>query len=199
MCSSGPVGTTPLPVRPQSRREGCSPHTLPGGPWLESGIPHRRGTSQAENVFFYVEGPVSTTTPVPGSDPLRSYSSPLLPISEGAHPASFAPVSSSTPYVPSGQQPWNERTSGEASRMFMGPLQQLMHPRSAALSTPSRSEAPASFTAPYPVANLTVTSDATIQSPNPQPTSGTGPLASSIWAGTAVAATPIHHQLYHGL
>src|SRR5882724_8158247 len=102
MCSSGPVGTTPLPVHPQSRREGHSPHSLPGGPWLESGIPHQRRTSLAENVFFIVENPISTTTPGPGSDPLWSYSSPLLPISEGAHPTSFAPASSSTPYVPSG-------------------------------------------------------------------------------------------------
>src|SRR5882724_12133249 len=100
--SSGPVGTTPLPMRPQSRREGRSPHSLPGGPWSEIGIPHQRRTSLAENVFFTVGNPISTTTPGPGSDPLRSYSSPLLPISEGAHPTSFAPASSSTPYVPSG-------------------------------------------------------------------------------------------------
>src|SRR5882724_8683110 len=145
--SSGPVGTTPLPVCPQSRREGRSPHSLPGVPWLESGIPHQRRTSLTENVFFIVENPISTTTPGPRSDPLRSYSSPLLPISEGAHPASFAPVLSSTPYVPPGRQPWNKRTSGEASQMFMGPLKQLMHPRSATLHTPSWYEAPASFTA----------------------------------------------------
>src|SRR5882724_6480929 len=69
--------------------------------------------------------------------------------------------------------------------MFMGPLQQLMHPRSAALHTLSRSEAPAFFTAPYPVANPTVISDATIQSPNPRPTSGTGPLATSVREWTA--------------
>src|SRR5882724_8843788 len=87
--SSGPVGTTPLPMRPQSRREGRSPHSLPGGPWSEIGVPHQRRTSLSENVFFTVGNPVSTTTPGPGSDPLQSYSSPLLPISEGAHPASL--------------------------------------------------------------------------------------------------------------
>src|SRR5882724_11211640 len=59
--SSGPVGTTPLLVCPQSRREGCSPHSLPGGPWSESGIPHQRRTSHAENVFFIVENPGSAT------------------------------------------------------------------------------------------------------------------------------------------
>src|SRR5882724_4198686 len=59
--SSGPVGTTPLLVCPQSRREGCSPHSLPGGPWSESGIPHQRRTSLAKNVFFIAENPVSTT------------------------------------------------------------------------------------------------------------------------------------------
>src|SRR5882724_11049145 len=100
--SSGLVGMTPLPVHPQSRREGCSPHSSPGGPWSEGGIPHRGRTSHAENVFFDIEGPISTTTPVSGPDPLRLYSSPLLLISEGAHPASFAPVLSSTPYIPPG-------------------------------------------------------------------------------------------------
>src|SRR5882724_6719396 len=78
--------------------------------------------------------------------------------------------------------------------MFMGPLQQLMHPRSATLRTPSRSEAPASFTAPYPVANPTVTLDVTIQSPNPQPTSGTGPLATSIWEWTARELEDLRQQ-----
>src|SRR5882724_1398061 len=101
---SGPVGTTPLPIHPQSRREGRSPHSSPGGPWSEGGIPHRRRTSHTENVFFKVEGPVSTTTPVSGPDPLQLYSSPLLPILEGAHPASFAPVSLSTLYGLPGRQ-----------------------------------------------------------------------------------------------
>src|SRR5882724_9944015 len=100
--SSGPAAPTPLPMRPQSRREGRSPHAVPGGPWSESGIPHQRRTSLAKNVFFTIGNPVSTTTPGLESDPLQSYSSPLLPISEGAHPASFAPASSSTLYVPSG-------------------------------------------------------------------------------------------------
>src|SRR5882724_8631222 len=67
----------------------------------------------------------------------------------------------------------------------MGPLQQLMHPRSAALRTPSHSEALASFMALYSVANPTMTLDATIQSPNPRPTSGTGLLATSVWEWTA--------------
>src|SRR5882724_8572661 len=76
----------------------------------------------------------------------------------------------------------------------MGPLQQLMHPRSAALHTPSRSGAPASFTAPYPVANPTVTSDVTIQSPNPRPTSGTRPLATSVREWTACELKYLRQQ-----
>src|SRR5882672_12024378 len=62
----------------------------------------------------------------------------------------------------------------------MAPLSCLMHPRSAALRTPSRSEAPASFSAPYPPIQPAVTTPAFVHSPNPRPIAGVHPTASTM-------------------
>ena len=73
-----------------------------------------------------------------------------------------------------------------------GTPEQLIHPRSAAFHTLSHSGVPALFMAPYPVANLTVTLDIMIQSPNPCLISGADPLASSIWAWMACKVEYLH-------
>src|SRR5882672_5605544 len=81
-------------------------------------------------------------------------SPPFQLILEEPPRTSFSPASVSTPFSPWERWPGNEHPSApppeEASRIFMVPLSCLMHPRSAALHTPSRGQAPVSFSAPYP-------------------------------------------------
>src|SRR5882672_9974632 len=62
----------------------------------------------------------------------------------------------------------------------MALLSRLMHPRSATLCTPSRSEAPVSFSAPYPTIQPAVTMPAFFHSPNPRPIAGVHPIASTV-------------------
>src|SRR5882672_2824920 len=62
----------------------------------------------------------------------------------------------------------------------MAPLSRLMHPRSAALCTPSRCEPPPSFSAPYPTIQPTVTMPAFIHSPNPRLIAGVHPITSTV-------------------
>src|SRR5882672_1424723 len=62
----------------------------------------------------------------------------------------------------------------------MAPLSRLMHPRSATLRTPSRSEAPVSFSAPYPIIQPAVTTPAFVHSPNPRPIAGVHPIALTV-------------------
>ena len=62
----------------------------------------------------------------------------------------------------------------------MAPLSHLMHPRSAALRTPSRSEAPVSFSAPYPTIQPTVTTPAFVHSLNPHLIAGVHPIMSTV-------------------
>src|SRR5882672_12963608 len=68
----------------------------------------------------------------------------------------------------------------EASHTFMAPLSRLMHPRSAALHTPSRDQAPMSFSAPYPPVQPSVTMAAFVHSPNPHPITGVHPITSTV-------------------
>src|SRR5467141_102140 len=62
----------------------------------------------------------------------------------------------------------------------MAPLSRLMHPRLAALRTLSRSEAPVSFSAPYPTIQPAMTMPAFVHSPNPRPIAGVHPIASTV-------------------
>src|SRR5882672_2556834 len=68
----------------------------------------------------------------------------------------------------------------EASRTFMAPLSRLMHPRSAALHTPSRDQAPTLFSAPYPMIQPSATMAAFVHSLNPRPIAGVHPIASTV-------------------
>src|SRR5882672_7932190 len=105
-------------------------------------------------------------------------------IFEEPPPMNFAPAMASTPYGPSDRWPGSEYPSapplGGASRMFMAPLSRLMHPRSAALRSPSRGEAPTSFSAPYPMVPPPVTAAAIVHSPNPRPIAGVHPMATTV-------------------
>src|SRR5882672_6024727 len=97
--SSGPVGTTPIPPCPTSRREDRIPHrvTLPVSSPASDHLPSPlRGT-------LPVEGPSQ------GATNLRSWmqrateralrpSSPFMLIFEELPPTNFAPVMASTPY-----------------------------------------------------------------------------------------------------
>ena len=89
--------------------------------------------------------------------------SPLFqPILEDPPTTSFALASASTPYGPwercTGSEHPSTPPSKEASCIFMAPLSHIMHPRSAALCTPSQGEAPVSFSCslhplPKPLSN----------------------------------------------
>src|SRR5882672_2624280 len=98
--------------------------------------------------------------------------------------ASFAPAVVSTPFGPWERWPGNDHAPAppleEASHVFMAPLSHLMHPRSAALRTPSRSEAPVLFSAPYPTIQPAVTTPAFVHSPNPRPIVGVHPIALTV-------------------
>src|SRR5712664_4411622 len=171
--SSGPVGTTPIPPRPTSRREGRSPHHLslpassPTGDNMQS---HTMGPPPME------ESAGSTPTTRPGwrneAQQLLRASPPFQPILEEPPHASFAPASVSTPFSPWERWPSNEHPPAppleEASRVFMALLSRLMHPRSATLHTLSRSEAPVSFSAPYLTIQPAVTTPAFVHSLNPR-------------------------------
>src|SRR5882672_3429948 len=167
--SSGPVGTTPIPPRPTSRREGGSPHHL--------SLPASSPT--VDNMQSCTMGPPpmeeyagSTPTTRPGwfnkAQQLLRASPPFQPILEEPPHAGFAPALVSTPFSPWERWPGNEHPPapppGEASHAFMAPLSHLMHPRSAALHTPSRSKAPASFSATYPTIQPTMTMPAFVHS-----------------------------------
>src|SRR5467141_3437220 len=111
-------------------------------------------------------------------------SPPFLPIFEEPPRASFAPAAVSTPFSPWERWPGNEHAPAppleEASRAFMAPLSRLMHPISAALRTPSWSEAPVSFSASYPIIQPAVTTPAFVHSPNPRPITGVHPNTSTV-------------------
>src|SRR5882672_6906095 len=126
----------------------------------------------------------STPTTRPGwfneAQRLLRASPPLQPILEEPPHASFALASVSTPFSPWEGWPSNEHPPApppeEASHVFMAPLSRLMHPRSAALRTLSRSEAPVSFSAPYPTIQLAITTPAFVHSLNPRPIAGVHPI-----------------------
>src|SRR5467141_1859207 len=145
--SSGPVGTTPIPPRPTSRREGGSSHhlSLPASsPTVDNMQSRTMGPPPME------EPTGSTPTTRPGwhneAQRLLQASPPFQPILEEPPRASFAPTAVSTPFSTWERWPSNEHPPApppeEASCAFMAPLSHLMHPRSAVVCTLSRSEAP---------------------------------------------------------
>src|SRR5882672_6330104 len=126
----------------------------------------------------------STPTTRPGwrneAQWLLQASPPFQPILEELPHASFPPASVSTPFGPWERWPGNEHPSApppeEASCTFMAPLSQLMHPRLAALHTPSRGQAPASFSAPYPTIQPSETIAGFVHPQNPHPITGVPPI-----------------------
>jgi len=140
---------------------------------------HLMGTPPMEGY----PGGTSTTRPGWFNEACRLLrASPLfLLILEELPPTGFAPASSSTPYGPWERWPVNEYPTApppeEASHMFMEPLSHLMHPRSAALHTPSWVEAPASFSFQYPTVQPSVTAATFVHSQNPHPITGVPPIA----------------------
>src|SRR5467141_844182 len=183
--SSGPVGTTTIPPRPTSRREGRSPHhlSLPASsPTVDNMQSRSMGPPPIE------ESAGSTPTTRPGwrneAQRLLRASPPFQPILEEPPHASFAPTAVSTPFSPWERWPGNEHPPApppeEASRAFMAPLSHLMHPRSAVLCTPPRSEAPVSFSAPYPTIQPAVTIHPFVHSPHPHPIAGVHPIALTV-------------------
>src|SRR5882672_7211936 len=76
--------------------------------------------------------------------------------------------------------------------MFLAPLSHLMHPRSAALHSPSMGEAPALFSAPYPMVQPPATMAAIVHSPNPRPIAGVHPTTSTVDDITRREAEYIH-------
>src|SRR5882672_10867836 len=186
--SSGPVGTTPIPPQLTSRREGRSPHhlSLPASsPTVDNMQSCTMGPPPME------ESAGSTPTTRPGwrneAQQLLRASPPFQLILEELPRASFAPTAVSTPFIPWERWPSNEHPPApppeEASHAFVAPLSRLMHPRSAALHTPSRSEAPVSFSAPYPTIQPAVTMPAFVHSPNPRPIAGVHSIASTVDEG----------------
>src|SRR5467141_1748350 len=95
----------------------------------------------------------STPTTRPGwfneAQRLLHASPPFQPILKEPPCTSFSPASVSTPFGPWERWPGNKQLSApppeEARRTFMAPLSRLMHPRSAALCTPSQDQALALF------------------------------------------------------
>src|SRR5882724_9770667 len=129
--STGPVGTTPGPPRPQSRRGGMSPTTLS----LVNVSPVHHGLG-----LHQMEGPPTETTPfnVPRHVLPRS---PLSLIGEHPQVTGFAPLSSSTPYEPLMREPPPGYPTASPSRgapsTFMEPLSRMIHSRLETPRTPS--------------------------------------------------------------
>src|SRR5882724_3588250 len=162
MRSTGPVGTTPGPPLPQSRRGGTSPTT----PSLVnvSPIHHSLGLHQ-------MEGPPTEVTPfnVPRHVLPRS---PLAPIGEHPQVTGFTPPSSSTPYELLRREPPPGYPTASPSRgapsTFMEPLSRMIHSRLEMPRTPSRLQGPSTFREPYPEANPPTDPAAFGHSPDPR-------------------------------
>src|SRR5882724_260072 len=119
--STGPVGTTPGPPHPQSRRGGMSPTT----PSLVNVFPVHHSPDLRQ-----MEGPPTKATPfnVPRHELPRS---PLAPIREHSQFTGFAPPSLSTPYEPLAREPPPRYPTSSPARgmpnTFMEPLSQIIH------------------------------------------------------------------------
>src|SRR5882672_5707710 len=122
-CSSGLVGTTPIPPRLTSRREGGSPHHLllpASSPTVDNMQSGMMGPPPMEEYA----GSTPTTRPGWFNEVQRILraSPPFQPILEEPPCTSFAPALVSTPFGPWERWPGNEHPSApppeEASCMF---------------------------------------------------------------------------------
>src|SRR5882724_11413228 len=165
-CSTGPVGTTPGPPRPQSWRGGTSPTT----PSLVnmSPIHHSLGLRQ-------MEGPPTEATPfnIPQHVLPRS---PLAPIGEHPQVTGFVPPSPLTPYESLMREPPpgypTASPSHGAPSTFMEPLSRIIHSHLEMPHTLSCLQGSSMFREPYLVANPPTAPAAFVHSPDPQPASG---------------------------
>src|SRR5882724_9146027 len=164
--STGPVGTTPRPPHPQSRRGGTSPTT----PSLVnvSPIHHSLGLHR-------MEGPPTKVTPF--NIPRHVLpQSPLAPIGEHPQVTGFAPLSSLTPYEPLMREPPPGYPTASPSRgafsTFMELLSRMIHSRLEMPRTPSRLQGLSTFREPYLVANPPTAPAAFVHSPDPRLASG---------------------------
>src|SRR5882724_12974244 len=137
--STGPVGTTPGPPHPQSRRGGTSPNN----PSMVNVSPIHHSPDLRQ-----MEGPLTEVTPfnVPRHVLPRS---PLEPIGEHSQVTGFAPPSSSTPYEPLMREPppgyLITSPSRGAPSTFMEPLSQMIHSWLETPHTPSCLQGPSMF------------------------------------------------------
>ena len=187
--STGPVGTTLGPPRPQSRRGGMSPTT----PSLVdiSPIHHSPGLHQ-------MEGPLTEATPFTIPQHVLPQS-PLAPIGEYSQFTGFAPLSSLTPYESLTKEPppgyLTTSPSRAAPRTFMEPLSRMVHSRLETLRTPSRLQGSSTFREPYPVANPPMAPATFVHSPDPRPASGDSQLvAATCMFMQAEEGVLAHHQ-----
>src|SRR5882724_7803543 len=159
--STGPVGTTPGPPRPQSQQGGMSPTT----PSLVNVSPvhHSLGLHQ-------MEGPPTEATPfnVPQHVLPRS---PLAPIGEYPQVTGFAPPSSSTPYKSLTREPPpgypTASPSCGAPSTFMELFSRMIHSCLERPRTLSRLQGLSTFREPYPLANPPTAPAAFVHSPDP--------------------------------
>src|SRR5882724_9313192 len=164
--STGPVGTTPGPPHPQSRRGGTSPNT----PSLVNVSPIHHNPDLCQ-----MEGPPTEATPFNIPRHVLPWS-PLVPIGEHSQVTGFAPPSSSTPYEPLVREPSPRYLTSSPARgmpsTFMEPLSWIIHSRLETPHMPSCLQGPSTFREPYPVANPPTAPTTFVHSPDPQPVSG---------------------------
>src|SRR5882724_7890303 len=119
--STGPVGTTPGPPRPQSRQGGTSPTT----PSLVNVLPVHHSPD-----LLQMEGPLTEATPFNVPRHVLPQS-PLVPIGEHSQTTRFTPPSLSTPYEPLAREPPPGYRIASPSRgapsTFMEPLSWMIH------------------------------------------------------------------------
>src|SRR5882724_5423512 len=184
--STGPIGTTLGPPRPQSRRGGTSP-TSPSLANV-SPIHHSLG-------LHHMGGPPTEVTPfnVPRHVLPRS---PLAPIGEYSQVTGFAPPSSLTPYESLTREPPpgypTTSPSHGAPSTFMEPLSRMIHSCLEMLRTPLRFQGLSTFREPYPVANPPTAPAAFVHSPDPRPASGDSRLVDTTCMFTQVEEVYLH-------
>src|SRR5882724_9297103 len=168
--STGPVGTTPGPPHPQSRRGGTSPNT----PSMVNISPVHYGPDPHQ-----LEGPPIEATPFNVPQHVLPWS-PLALIGEHFQTTGFALLSLSTPYEPLAMEPPPRYLMTSPDRgmptTLMELLSQMIHSRLETLRMPLRMQEPSTFREPYPVANPLTVPAMFIHSPDPQPSSGDSPL-----------------------
>src|SRR5882724_6591389 len=160
-CSTGPVGTTPGPPHPQSRRGGMSPTT----PSLVNIWPVHHSPD-----LHQMEGPLTEVTPFNVPQHVLPWS-PLAPIGEHAQFTGFILPSSLTCYKPLAREPppgyLITYPSRGAPSTFMELLRWMIHLQLETPCTPSCMQGPSMFREPYPAANPLSAPATFIHSPDP--------------------------------